>query len=116
VAHIVVVGHTNCGGVKACYEMCSGRAPDLEREESYVGRWMDILAPMFPELPASGETERIAAFERAAVIRSLENLITFPFVDRAMNEGRLSIHGAVTDLADGGLEVFDAAGRAFAPI
>jgi len=33
-----------------------------------------------------------------------------------MNEGRLSIHGAVTDLADGGLEVFDAAGRAFAPI
>ncbi|MDJ1009198.1 MAG: carbonic anhydrase [Paracoccaceae bacterium] len=116
VAHIVVIGHTNCGGVKACYEMCAGRAPELEREESYVGRWMDILAPAYPGLPDGDEPARVEAFERAAVITSLENLITFPFVDRAMNEGRLSIHGAVADLADGGLEVYDAADRAFAAI
>lgn len=116
VAHILVIGHTNCGGVRACYDMCSGHAPELEREDSYVGRWMDILVPAFEALPAGEDAIRVAELERAAVVRSLENLITFPFVDRAMTEGRLSIHGAVADLADGGLEVFDAAGRVFAPI
>ena len=30
VAHIVVVGHSSCGGVKACHDMCSGAAPELE--------------------------------------------------------------------------------------
>jgi len=116
VAHIVVIGHTNCGGVRACYDMCSGRAPELEAKESYVGRWIDILAPAFGDLPEGDEARRIEALEQAAVTKSLENLITFPFVDRAMNEGRLSIHGAVAHLADGRLEVYDAAGRAFAPI
>ena len=116
VAHLVVIGHTNCGGVKACYEMCSGRAPELEREESYVGRWMDILAPAFAHLPEGDEAQRIEALERATVIKSLENLITYPFVDQAMNEGRLEIHGAVAHIDDGGLEVYDAAGRAFAPV
>lgn len=116
VANLVVIGHTNCGGVKACYEMCSGRAPELEREESYVGRWMDVLAPAFAHLPEGDEAQRIAALERAAVIKSLENLITYPFVDQAMNEGRLEIHGAIAHIDDGGLEVYDATDRAFAPV
>lgn len=116
VAHLVVIGHTNCGGVKACYEMCSGHAPELEREESYVGRWVDILAPAFEHLPDGEEALRIAAFERAAVTKSLENLITYPFVDQAMDEGRLEIHGAVAHIDDGGLEVYDAADKAFTPV
>lgn len=116
VAHIVVIGHTQCGGVKACYDMCSGHAPELKDSQSYVGRWIDILSPAYPDLPEADEAVRVAAFERAAVITSLENLITYPFVDAAMNEGRLSIHGAVTDIDGGGLDVFDAADRAFAPL
>jgi len=31
VAHIIVVGHSSCGGVKGCYQMCSGAAPELEK-------------------------------------------------------------------------------------
>ena len=30
VAHIVVVGHSNCGGVHACHDMCAGKAPELD--------------------------------------------------------------------------------------
>lgn len=116
VAHIVVIGHTQCGGVKACYDMCSGNAPELEDKDSYIGRWIDILSPAYHDLPEGDDDMRVGALERAAVITSLENLITFPFVDKAMNEGRLSIHGAVADIAGGGLDVFDAADRAFAPL
>lgn len=113
VAHIIVVGHSNCGGVKACYEMCSGRAPDLERPESYVGRWIDILAPVFQSLPQGSDAQREVAFEKLAVRASLVNLITFPFVNAAMDAGELTIHGAYAHLGDGGLEIYDATGDAF---
>ncbi|MEL6296925.1 MAG: carbonic anhydrase, partial [Pseudomonadota bacterium] len=50
VAHLVVLGHSLCGGVQGCIDMCEGRAPELEKTESFVGRWMDILRPKFGEV------------------------------------------------------------------
>ena len=45
VAHVIVVGHSDCGGVRGCQQMCSGHAPELEAKESFVGRWLEILRP-----------------------------------------------------------------------
>jgi len=45
VAHVVVLGHSRCGGVQGCLDMCEGRAPELDEKSSFVGRWMDILRP-----------------------------------------------------------------------
>ena len=50
VAHIVVLGHSNCGGVQGCIDMCEGRAPELDETSSFVGRWMDILRPKYTEV------------------------------------------------------------------
>ena len=50
VAHIVVLGHSNCGGVKGCHDMCCGQAPELELKSSFVGRWMDILRPGYQQV------------------------------------------------------------------
>src|SRR6056297_1930978 len=47
VAHVLVLGHSRCGGVSGCHDMCMGEAPELEAETSFVGRWMDILRPAF---------------------------------------------------------------------
>ena len=45
VAHIVVLGHSNCGGVNGCYEMCSGAAPELEQSSSFVAAGWISFAP-----------------------------------------------------------------------
>ena len=45
VAHLIVLGHSNCGGANGCYDMCSGNMPELEDKSSFVGRWIDILRP-----------------------------------------------------------------------
>jgi carbonic anhydrase len=108
VAHLIVLGHSQCGGVQGCADMCKGKAPQLEVKESFVGRWMDILRPKY-DLVAdiAEETEQLRQLERHAVVTSLENLMTFPFVREAVEDNSLSLHGLWTDIGEGGLQCYD---------
>jgi carbonic anhydrase len=116
VAHIVVLGHSNCGGVKGCHDMCLGRAPELEAASSFVGRWMDILRPGFERTADVEAGQRVRAMEKEAVLISLENLMTFPFVRSALADERLTLHGLWTDTGEGGLEQYDPVSRGFVAI
>jgi len=108
VAHVIVLGHSGCGGVQGCYDMCSGAAPHLEQESSFVGRWMDILRPSYARLTEGPAPERVRELEKLAVIASLHNLMTFPFVRAAVEGELLTLHGLWNDIAEGGLECWDA--------
>lgn len=117
VAHIIVLGHSSCGGVNACHDMCTGNAPELEESSSFVGRWMDILRPGFEKVKdISDAEERIALLEREAVMVSIENLMTFPFVQDYVEKGELTLHGLWTDIAEGTLEQFDVVTQNFVKI
>lgn len=107
VAHLVVLGHSSCGGVKGCHDMCSGQAPELEADSSFVGRWMDILRPGYDRVKDLPKGDQVAALEKEAVKVSLENLMTFPFVTESVENGRLSLHGLWHDIAKGTLEQFE---------
>lgn len=107
VAHVIILGHSSCGGVKGCHDMCSGAAPELEKTSSFVGRWMDILRPGYEKVKDLPAEEGIAALEKEAVLTSLENLMTFPFVKSAVESGELSLHGLWTDIGEGTLECYD---------
>lgn len=115
VAHIVVLGHSSCGGVKGCDDMCSGHAPQLLEKSSFVGRWMDILRPGFERVKHMGDNERVPALEREAVLVSLENLMTFPFVAKAVEEEVLTLHGLWNNTGEGLLEQYDP-GRGFVSV
>lgn len=103
VAHLLVVGHTSCGGVAGCHAMCSGHAPELEEKSSFVGRWMDILRPGYERIKDLPEDQQVRALERQAVMISIENLMTFPFVQAAVESGEMSLHGMVHDIREGTL-------------
>lgn len=117
VAHIVVAGHSHCGGVDACYQMCTGAAPDLEEASSFIGRWMDILRPGCERVLAEAKSSQPIheALEHEAVRTSLANLRTFPFVSKAEAEGILSLHGVWIDIASGQLHGLTSA-DVFAPV
>ena len=117
VAQIMVLGHSQCGGVQGCEAMCSGLAPELEMPGSFVGRWMDLLRPGWESVRHIEDAgERMEALEKAAVLTSLDNLMTFPFVARAVAAGDLALHGLWNDITEGTLEGYDAASDRFAPI
>lgn len=108
VSQIIVMGHSLCGGVQGCHDMCSGAAPELEEKSSFVGRWMDILRPGYEKVKdIENPRERLKALEHQAVLTSLENLMTFPFVANAVKEERLALHGLWNDIADGTLTMFE---------
>jgi carbonic anhydrase len=117
VAHLVVMGHSQCGGVQGCLDMCEGRAPELSAETSFVGRWMEMLRPGAEAVAGIAEADaRREALEKAAIVLSLENLIGFPFVREAVDAERLSLHGIWHDIAGGGLEVYDPAAGGFVTV
>jgi carbonic anhydrase len=96
--------------------MCSGQAPELEMKSSFVGRWMDILRPGYDRIKLTQAEDPLRALEKEAVLISLENLMTFPFVRAAVEDDRLTLHGLWTDTGEGGLEQFDPIRDGFVPV
>ncbi len=62
------------------------------------------------DLPAD---HQLRALEREAVLVSLENLMTFPFVRAAVEAEEMTLHGLWNDISAGGLEHYDPETRAF---
>ena len=117
VAHLIIVGHSNCGGVRGCHDMCAGKAPDLALGSSFVGRWMEILRPGYDRTADLADPEsRIRAMEKESVRISLANLLTFPFVRAAVQEERLTLHGLWHDIGEGTLESYDPESDSFQPV
>ena len=117
VAHLIVLGHSQCGGVKGCLDMCKGHAPELEIKESFVGRWMDILRPKYDLVAGLADpAEQERELERQSVVTSLENLMTFPFIERDVAAGELTLHGLWTDIGEGGLQQYLGEKEGFHPI
>lgn len=117
VSHIVVVGHSHCGGAQACIDVCDGLAPQLEDESSFVGRWIEALRPAYEKVK---HMERGAAqsreMEKQGVLMSLRNLMEYPFVKEAVESGYLSLHGVWHDIGGGGLEYYDTKSDKFRPV
>ena len=51
--------------------------------------------------------------EKAAIFRSLENLMTFPFVRDRVQKGEMDLHGAYFGVAEGSLFVLDPEAKEF---
>ena len=116
--HLIVMGHHGCGGVRGCHDMLAGLAPELDTPTSFVGTWLRLLKPGYEALAGRGldYEARINTLEKEAVLVSLQNLMTFPFVRDAVEAGRLELHGVWKDIRDGGLEVYDPGTGLFAPL
>ena len=114
VAHLIVLGHSNCGGIQGCIDMCKGNAPELEEKTSFVGRWMDILRPKYELVADETDPEiQVRQLEKHAVMASMENLMTFPFIAERVEQGALTVHGLWTDIGEGGLEYFNPETKVF---
>ncbi|MEM9210999.1 MAG: carbonic anhydrase [Pseudomonadota bacterium] len=107
VASIIILGHSQCGGVKGCYDMCSSSDGGAAHEDSFVEQWVDILRPGYETVAKNSETDPLTALEHQGIRLSLENLMTFPFVRERVEAGTLTLHGLWYDLRSGTLEMLN---------
>ena len=117
VEHLIVMGHSQCGGVRGCMDMCEGHAPQLLEQSSYVGRWLEELRPAHSHVTEIEDPDtRAAALEKEGVRLSIENLMGYPFVAEAVDAGRLRLHGLWVDIAEGRIESYDGIDNAFSAV
>jgi carbonic anhydrase len=113
VEHVVVFGHAYCAGIQAMIDTQKGN----HVSGRFVALWTSIAAKAYetaksenPE--ATGET-LARCCERHAVLVSLENLKTFPFIQAGLEAGTLEIHGWYLDIAKGELSSYDETDKTF---
>ena len=111
IKHVVVLGHAQCGGIRAFIDKIDPLSPG-----DFIGRWMQMFIKP-GEVVEQRERETMQDFtvriEKAAIFRSLENLMTFPFVRARVESGDMNLHGAYFGVAEGSLFVLDQAAKEF---
>jgi carbonic anhydrase len=112
VEHIIVLGHSQCGGINALMTGSCGC-----KEGGFISRWMSIAAParekVLAELPDKDSKLQQRAAELASILLSLENLHTFPWIDKRVQDGALWLHGWYFDLTAGELLEYQPQGGMF---
>jgi carbonic anhydrase len=110
VTHIVVLGHAQCGGVKAFAE-------DTEPLSTgdFIGNWMKLMAPAAAKTPRGelSQADHLTRLEQANIANSLANLMTFPRLAKLIEKGKVAAHGAYFGVATGELSVLDRASGDF---
>lgn len=111
VKHIVVLGHAQCGGIRAFAEESAPLSPG-----DFIGHWMTLIAPAAKTVGPRGDRplpEYLTHLEQASAVETLDNLMTFPCVRILVEGGKLALHAAYFGVSTGELSVFDRASGTF---
>jgi carbonic anhydrase len=104
VKHIVVLGHAQCGGVKAFAEDAAPLSPG-----DFIGNWMKLMAPAAAKVNREdmSAADYLTRLEWANIANSLDNLMTFPRLAKLIARGTVQTHGAYFGVATGELYVLN---------
>jgi carbonic anhydrase len=112
VKHIVVLGHTDCGGIRALDQ------PSDWSREPHIARWIEHARAAKTKVEASGlpEDERHLATVRENVRLQMEHLRSYDPVREGERAGTLSLHGWVYHLETGTFDAYDPEMAIWVPI
>lgn len=114
VQNVIVLGHRQCGGIRALMEN------DMKTPDSFVTSWMSIAEPakdrVLEALPFADLETQCRSCEQESIAISLENLKTFPFIQKALENNALNLYGIYFDLEQGILTEFNEEQNNFTPI
>lgn len=115
VERIIILGHSGCGGIGALMH----GIPD-GRPAEFIGPWVKIAErarqQVLMELPGKDQATQSRACEQAAILVSLENLLTFPWISERVESGSLLLHGWYFDIGIGQLYSYAPETAGFEPL
>jgi len=116
VEHIVVFGHMDCGGIRGLLTS----DPAIDPEHTFIHRWLQIAdeARRRTLLIARDRPleDQLRILMQEAIKTSLANLLTFPWIEQRVAEGRLRLHGWTFELKRAEVHAYVPAQDAFEPL
>ncbi len=116
VEHIIVLGHSSCGGIEA---LMAGEGVTQHHYE-FIGAWVSIARrareQVLRELPQKPPELQARACEQAAILVSLDNLLSFPWIRERIDNNTLELHGWHFDIDSGDLLAYSAETATFGPL
>lgn len=116
VSDIVVCGHSQCGAMEA---LLKGLPED--NPMPHLREWLALAAPVRQVMQTEyhhlkSHAERTTAAAEENVLFALENLHTYPAVQRRLADGSLRLHGWCFKIATAELFAFDPESKQFLPL
>lgn len=103
VEDIIVLGHAQCGGIRALLN----QAPDAETHGGFVSSWMKVASiarnRVLSRMHGESLEMQARACEQEAILVSLDNLLTFPWILERVAQKKLALHGWYFDMEQGEL-------------
>jgi carbonic anhydrase len=116
VKHVIIMGHSGCGGVKAALDQSAA----IQTEAKFISSWMSMLDEARLRVVAANQMAPQATkqglLEKEGIKTSIKNIRTFPFVRDLEDKGRLNLHGAYFEIASGTLSVLNHSRGEFFPL
>ncbi len=108
ITHLIVLGHSSCGGINSCFNYFSKKNEISNKGESFIKSWLEILRSSYNSLDKSlDEQKQIKTLEKNAVLVSLQNLLTFPFIKSSVLKEKITLHGLWHEIHTGNLFHYD---------
>lgn len=98
VQHIIVCGHSHCGGIRALYGEVPAEATNLKS-------WLEMGREA--ALPVQLSDEALRRTEERSVVLQLERLMNYPMVRSRVEAGQIALHGWHCVIEAGEVNVFD---------
>ncbi len=97
VKHIVIAAHTDCGGLKACQH--GGYGDQDHHLPLYLESLKEVRTKVMDDANSNGwdNAQVLDALEKESVRQSMANLLSYPVVRNAIDQGKLELHGWIID-------------------
>jgi len=115
VSEIIICGHSHCGAIAALY------SPTCNTSMIHTAKWLTLgekaKSMALSALGHNGpQEELLRATEQLSVVTQIENLLTYPYVKKLVDEEKLFIHGWYYDIETGAIDYYDPDTFQFRPL
>lgn len=115
VSEIIICGHSHCGAIEALYKTSCDTSMIHTAKWLTLGEKAKSMAILALGVHAPQE-ELLRATEHLSIITQVENLLTYPYVKKMVEEDKLFIHGWYYDIETGAIEYYDPDTYQFRPL
>ncbi len=111
IKHLIILGHKDCGGIKSGHRIYSG---NLNPGYEFINKWLSIMIPALNNISKNiSNKKQIEQLEEECIKVSINNLFSFPFIKKEVENKKLLIHGLIHDIGFGKIKFLNPISEAF---